>query len=373
VSVGEVVAAIPLVKVLIERYPHTIIVITVMTPTGADKVQQIFGDKVLQLYVPYDSPGMIKRFLYHMNPKLLVLMETELWPNILCYTHQRKIPIILCNARLSDKSFSGYMKIRTFITSVLNYVTIVMAQSDMDGDRFLTLGLMMQKLSIVGNTKFDLVIPEEVSSQANNLRSIFGLTRPIWVAASTHENEEEKILIAAKKVLEVLPDALLILVPRHPERFNPVFEICRRKEFKVVRYSNMQNYTISTNIILGDVMGQLLLFYAVSDIAFVGGSLIPWGGHNLLEPAALAKPVISGRYLSAFLEISLVLSAVGGLITVTNELELARNLLKLFRNRNLQEQLGLAASSVITKHRGATQKILAVITDILAGRLVKTT
>jgi len=371
VSVGEVVAAVPLINFLIKRYVDTAIVVTTMTPTGAEVVQKNFGNKVKHIYVPYDYPGVIKRFLRQVKPKLLILMETELWPNLLYYTDLRNIPIILCNARLSAKSYSGFMKIQPFIKSVLDCITLVMAQSVMDGERFLSLGLEPARLSVIGNTKFDLNVPEEVLFEANKLRLVIGQERLIWVAASTHEHEEEKILFAAKKVLEVLPNVLLILVPRHQERFDKVYTLCKQENFNVVRYTDISNYSGSTNIILGDVIGQMFLFYALSDIAFVGGSLVPWGGHNLLEPAALAKPVITGPHLGSFLEISQLLSGAGALVKVDDESHLAQNLLNLFQDPILREKLGVVACNVITEHRGASKKIFAVVKNIIAGHYLE--
>jgi 3-deoxy-D-manno-octulosonic-acid transferase len=370
VSIGESGAAIPLVKTLINQYPDITIVMTTMTPTGAEIVKNILGNKILQLYVPYDYPWVVKRFLRYTNPRLLILIETEIWPNILYYTNKNQIPSILCNARISARSFASYMKIRFFIKPFLNYITIVMAQSKVDADRLLSLGLEDKKLSISGNMKFDLVISNEVSEQAKKLRTILGQKRSIWIAASTHKGEETKILIVAKKILNTLQDTLLILVPRHPERFNEVYEICCREKFKITSYSKLQNYTTTTNIILGDTMGQLLLFYAVSDIAFVGGSLVPCGGHNLLEPAALSKPIISGKYLNNFLEISSILSNANALIKVDNELELSHNLLKLFQNSTLRKKLGKAAFMTIINHCGATQKILDAVKNMLSTQQI---
>ena len=364
VSLGEAISAVPLVKALLQHYPSTTIVVTTMTPTGAERIQKIFNNEVIQLYVPYDYPFVVKRFLRKVNPKILIVMETELWPNILYYTAKRKVPIILCNGRLSAKSVLGYKKIRGFMQKILDHITMVVAQSKIDGERFLEIGLDPQKLLIGGNIKFDITIPNEVLLQAPQLRLALG-QRPIWIAASTHNMEEEKILIAAKKVLEVLPNALLILVPRHLERFDQVFELCHSQGFNVVRYNNKQDYTESTNVMLGDVMGQLLLFYAVSDIAFVGGSLVLWGGHNLLEPAALAKPVISGPNLSAFLEISQMLIDGNALVKVDDELMLAQNLIKLFQDQNLREKLGAAALDVVEKHRGTTKKIMTLIENMI--------
>lgn len=371
VSVGEAIAAVPLIKKLMLNYPCTPIVVTTMTPTGAERIRSIFNSTVIQLYVPYDYPVFIKRFLCQIRPKILVLMETELWPNILYYSAKQSIPIVLSNARLSDKSFARYKKIRKFMESILHCITMVLAQSKIDAERFIELGIDPKKVITSGNIKFDIVIPDGLLSQAAQVRALFGKERPIWVAASTHKTEEEKVLVAAKKVLEVLPDALLILVPRHPERFDEVFALCNREGFNVVRYSDNCSYsTVLTNVILGDVMGQLLLFYATGDVAFVGGSLIPWGGHNLLEPAALAKPVLSGKYMDAFVEISQLLTETDALVTVDDETTLAKHLLRLLQNKALRENLGVRALDVVEKHRGATEKILMAIGGIINSKQV---
>lgn len=365
VSVGESISAIPLIQELIRDYPQTTIVVTTMTPTGAERIQKALGEQVLQLYVPYDYPFAVKRFLCHINPKILILMETELWPNILHYSAGRKIPIVLANARLSEKSFVNYKKVCSFMRSILSCITVVAAQSKLDAERFLILGLEPQKMLITGNIKFDVKVPDDLFKQAKQLRLAWGEDRPVWIAASTHKGEEEKILAAAKIVREIIPESLLILVPRHPQRFDEVFELCCKQGFETIRYSKDQKALASTNVVLGDVMGQLLLFYAAGDIAFVGGSLIPWGGHNLLEPAVLAKPIISGQHLHTFLEISQLLTDADALITVADEVALAQSLIQLFQDKMLQEKLGCAALDVVEKYRGATQKIFACIKSFL--------
>jgi len=368
VSLGEAISAVPLIKELMVTYPNTTIVVTSMTPTGAQRIREIFksNPQILQLYIPYDYPFAIKRFLRHLHPKILILMEAELWPNILHYTAKQNIPIIIANACLSEKSVKNYQKFGNFIKPMLKYLTCVATQSKIDAENFAAIGVAKEKILITGNIKFDMQIKDAAYEQAKQLRDFLGQNRPIWVAASTHAGEEEKILTAARIILQQIPDSLLILIPRHPERFNQVFALCKKEQFNTVRYSASQEYSSDTNIVLGDVMGRLLLFYAASDLAFVGGSLIPWGGHNLLEPAALAKPVLSGPNLSEFREISQLMSDTGGLIKVENETVLADTIIKLFNDKNLCEQIGLAALEVVEKHRGATQKILEQV-----KRLVK--
>jgi len=365
VSLGESIAAVPLIKEMLKQYPGLPIVVTTMTPTGAQAIKKNFPNQVIHLYVPFDYPFVVKRFLNQINPKILIIMETELWPNILYYTAKRNVPIILNNARLSDRSFAGYKKVRKFMQPVLDCITMVLAQSELDGERFLKLGLKPKKLLVTGNIKFDIEISEASLAKAGELRSVIGQERPVWVAASTHKNEEEKVLVAAKKLLEILPDALLILVPRHPERFDFVFDLCESQGFNTVKYSNIKEYTNSTNIILGDVMGQMLMFYGACDLAFVGGSLIPWGGHNLLEPAALAKPVLSGPHLSSFVAISQMLDDARGLVVANDEKALAEKLIELFQDEKLRESLGQAALNVVESYRGATKKTLKIIEKLV--------
>jgi 3-deoxy-D-manno-octulosonic-acid transferase len=360
-SVGESIAAIPLIRELLKKYPKIPIVVTAMTPTGAQRIKDTFKNEVIQLYVPYDYPCAVKQFLKQIKPKVLVLMESELWPNILYYTKKQNIPIILASARISAGSFANYKKVAGFTKENLSRITKVSAQSKLDAERLLALGLDPKKLVIGGNVKFDIKVSDNVLTDGKKLRKELSDERPVWIAASTHNGEEEKVLVAAKKVLEVFPNALLILVPRHMERFDQVFELCRNQGFEAIRYSKQEKVLLSTNILLGDVMGKVLMFYAAGDVAFVGGSLIKWGGHNVLEPAALAKPVLSGPNLSAFVEISQLLTDANALIKVNDEFELGENLIKLFQDKGLREKLGAAALNVVEKHRGATGRILELI------------
>lgn len=367
VSLGEAISAVPLIKELARLYPNTKIVVTNMTPTGAHRIQEIFqtNTQILQLYVPYDYPFAITRFLHQLKPKILILMEAELWPNILTITAKQHIPILIANACLSAKSVKNYQKFGKFIRPLLRHLTCVATQTQLDAENFAAIGVAKDKIHVAGNIKFDIQIKDTIHAQAQQLRAFWGQHRPIWIAASTHAGEEEKILAAAQLVLQQVPDSLLVLVPRHPERFNQVFTLCHKTQLQVVRYSNQQPCTADTNIILGDVMGQLPLLYAASDLAFVGGSLIPWGGHNLLEPAALAKPVLSGPNMSEFKEISQLLHATGGLVVVENATKLAEIIIKLFNQPDLRRQIGQAALGTMAKHRGATQNILKQVTQLV--------
>lgn len=366
VSLGEVVAATPLVKALAKKYPDRAIVFTTMTPTGAGQMRKTFGNpklegQIKQRYVPYDYPWAVKRFLKHFNPQFLVIMETELWPNILHYCDKQKRPIFLVNARLTEKSFASYYKIRNFTKSMLDKINTVIAQSQKDADYFAKLGVAAEKLSVSGNIKFAITVSDEVKNQGKLLRQQLGNERQVWIAASTHQGEEEIILSAFKIILQQLPHALLILVPRHPERFNEVAMLCQNQGFNVARYSRSENHSTSTNILLGDVMGQLLLFYAASDAAFVGGSLVPIGGHNILEAAALGLPIIVGPYTKTLADVRKVFEQANALINVNNANELAEKIILLLNTPILRQQYGNAAHKILEQNRDVIDKILYTI------------
>jgi len=365
VSVGEVLAAVPLIKKLLQQYPATPIVVTTMTPTGAERVKVAFGDSVIHLYVPYDLPNMVQRFLRKMRPQLLILIETELWPNMLHVVHQQQIPIILLNARLSAKSAAGYTRLGKFTRAILKQVTLVAAQNNEDGERFIAIGLPREQLRVTGSIKFDLELPTDLSEHTQTLRQQWDAQRPVWIAASTHESEEEIALNAFTEIRKQLPNLLLIVVPRHPERFSKVAALCRKYSNQVVLRSEKVVFTPATEIIVGDTMGELLLFYACADIAFVGGSLVNTGGHNPLEPAALELPVLSGPYTFNFAIIEKQLKEAGALITIHNAEELAANVINLLHDQSKYQQMRAAGLKVITENRGALAKQLALVDSLL--------
>ena len=303
VSVGEVLAAIPLIKELKSRYPQLPLLITNMTPTGAERVRAAFGNTVHQAYLPYDMPDAVYRFLNAMNPMMCIIMETEMWPNLLAACNRRKIPVCLTNARLSVKSASGYMMIKPLAQEMFANLTRISACSESDADRYATFGANSTQLAVTGNLKFDLMIADGLLEKAAVLRNQLGKDRFIWIAASTHEGEEDIILFAHKQLREANKDALLILVPRHPDRFNEIAELSA-KYFKTERRSQTMNKNIDadTGVYLGDTMGEMLLMYSASDVAMVAGSLIPRGGHNILEPAVLSKPIITWYHFFYFVE-----------------------------------------------------------------------
>ncbi len=365
VSVGEVLAAAPLIKKIKQQYPMTPLLVTTMTPTGAERVKAIFGDAVCHIYVPYDVPGILQRFLQKMQPRLLVLVETELWPNLLHVCSQQKLPVLVVNARLSAKSAAGYRRLGNFTRSLLNNITLIAAQNAEDGERFIELGLPRERLRVTGSIKFDLELPGDLTARANLLRQQWSGERPVWIAASTHESEEEIILNAFQRIRKQMPTLLLIIVPRHPERFTKVADLCGKYSEQIVLRSKQIACTSATEIFLGDSMGELLLFYASADIAFVGGSLVKTGGHNPLEPAALGLPVLTGPHMFNFAVIEKQLKEAGALITVQNSEEIAAQVMNTLQDRKKYQQMRNAGLRVIEQNRGALIKQLALVYSLL--------
>ena len=366
VSVGETIAAAPLIKSLQQRYPDRDIVVTTMTPTGSDRVKVLFGDSVYHVYAPYDLPGSVKRFLKKVKPEMLIIMETELWPNIIHYTANSGVPVILANARLSERSAKGYQKVDFIARPMLQQLSRVVAQNEGGAERFKSIGIDADKVFVSGSIKFDFTVDDTLFEQSAALKTAWGESRPVWIAASTHKGEDELVLEAHRKVLEKWPDALLIIVPRHPERFNDVYQLCCKAGYKTVRRGiNESSVTALVPVLLGDTMGEMMMFYAASDVAFVGGSLIESGGHNPLEPAALKMPVIMGPHVFNFENICHELSEAGGLKFVGSSVLLADRINEFFEDESYRKEVGLAAYNMVEANRGALGRLLDVIDDEL--------
>lgn len=365
VSVGETIAAAPLIKQIQSSHPDLPITITTMTPTGSERVKALFGDSVFHVYVPYDTPAAVRRFLKKVQPKLALIMETELWPNLIDQCSKQQIPVVVANARLSARSAKGYARFSTLTRAMLQQLCCIAAQSKADGQRFVELGLSANKLLVTGSVKFDIQVAGELQARALALRTQWGEQRPVWVAASTHEGEDEPVLQAFKQVLQQSPQALLILVPRHPERFTEVAKLCRFQGFEVALRSQQQPVTAQTQILLGDTMGELMLFFAAADVAFVGGSLVATGGHNFLEPAALSVPVIAGPHVFNFDEISQLLLAEGGMCQIDNAASLAAKVQQLLDQPETRQRMGKAARAVVDNNGGAQQRVFELIEQLI--------
>ena len=361
VSMGEVQAAIPLIQTLYSRFPHYPILVTTMTPTGSQRVKAIFADQVWHVYLPYDLPDAIARFLGRTQPQLLILLETELWPNLLRACQQRLIPVILINARLSAQSAARYQHIAGFMRPLLTSLVAIAAQTQVDANRFMELGVPATQIQVTGNIKFDSRSPSHYVTQAKQLRHQCGNQRVIWIAASTHEGEEKLVLEAFSQLRVEINALLLILVPRHPERFNRVAQLCQQHGYLISRRSQNEPCTAMTDIYLGDTMGELPLLYAASDVAFVGGSLVPIGGHNLLEPAAAGLPIIVGTYVFECEEICRQLLAEQAGQQVQNTEQLVQAAKCYLTNANLRQQAGEQGRWFVEKNQGALERALSMI------------
>lgn len=368
VSVGETLAAIPLVRALRHRYPALPITVTTMTPTGSERVMSAFGKDVHHVYLPYDLPGSMNRFLDTVRPRLVIVMETELWPNMISALHARKIPLVVANARMSERSAKGYGKLSGFIRRVLGKITLIAAQNDEDGNRFLELGLKRSHLAITGSLKFDISVTPELAARAVTLRRQWAPRRRVWIATSTHDGEEQIILEAHRQLLASFPGLLLILVPRHPERFRDAEEMTQKAGFSYTLRSTGEIPSGSTQVVIGDTMGELMLLYGIADLAFVGGSLVERGGHNPLEPAAHAIPVLMGPHTFNFKDICARLQQADGLITVTDAASLVKTVSGLLNDEDYRLWYGRHAVEVLYQNQGALQRLLQLLQPYLPQR-----
>lgn len=371
VSVGETLAAVPLVRRLQAEHPDWQWVITTTTPTGSERVRAIFADAlfantVAHVYAPYDLPVFLASFIKRAAPSLAIVMETELWPNMLYSCRTNNIPVVVANARLSEKSARGYARLAPLTRTMLADVSMVAAQQQADGERFIQLGLSREKLAVTGSIKFDLDLDDSIRSKAALLRSQWSLNekRPVWLVASTHPGEDAIILETFSALKKQFPDLLLVLVPRHPERFPTVATQCEQAGWRVAKRSTDATANGETDIVLGDTMGELLAFYGAADIAFVGGSLVPVGGHNLIEPAVWGCPVISGPHLFNFAEVERLLLENNALVIAKNADELAATIAHWLSDETLRKDYGERARHVADNNRGALQRLCALIAEI---------
>ncbi|MDH3509474.1 MAG: lipid IV(A) 3-deoxy-D-manno-octulosonic acid transferase [Gammaproteobacteria bacterium] len=366
VSVGEVQAAAALVSALQSRYPDAPIVMTTMTPTGSQQAQDLFGDTVVHSYVPYDLASAVRRFFDWARPSLVIIMETELWPNLFRECGRRKIPLVLASARVSARSVRRYRRLLSLFRETLSHGVVIAAQTETDAARFLSLGANPARIHVTGNIKFDFYLGPETTAGGRDFRRTHAAGRPVWIAASTHGDEEQIVLTAHHKVLLENGNALLLLVPRHPERFQFVGSLLERAGMSCVTRSSGDRCMPETNVFLGDSMGELTLFYAAADVAFVGGSLTPVGGHNLLEPAALGMPVLTGPYTFNAADIAELLIDNGSTQIVHDADELADRVTALFADQRERQRRGSAGREVIENNRGTLQRLLDLIGPLIA-------
>tara|TARA_B110000444_G_scaffold245758_1_gene266592 strand:- start:13 stop:1323 length:1311 start_codon:yes stop_codon:yes gene_type:complete len=362
VSVGETLAVAPVVDELLQRYPDFRIIMTTTTPTGSEQVKNLFGAKVDHVYAPYDLPGSVQRFIRDVTPKLLIIMETELWPNLLHHCRKRDCSVLLVNARMSAKSANGYLRFPRLAMAMMSDIKQAAVQSDTDAERFNRMGITESAMVVTGSIKFDVNVSADQRKKVEELKYQWASEqRPIFVAASTHDGEDELILEAFSQIKVAAANALLVLVPRHPERFSQVLSLCRLGCWRVLTRSSGVELDQSVDILLGDTMGELPLFLGAATVAFVGGSLVPHGGHNMLEASAWGVPVLTGPHVFNFAEISRLLEESGGLKLVNGSNELAETVINLIDDTIKCQKMGLAGLHIVEQNRGATQRLLALI------------
>ena len=323
------------------------------------------GNKVIHRYMPYDLPGSMSRFFDLISPVLVLIMETEIWPNLLYQCRARGIPVALVNARLSAKSVQGYRRVQALIAPALETFSVIAAQTVADATRIGSLGVSNHRIHITGNLKFDFTLPPSTQEVGGVLRRQWGEGRNVWIASSTHEGEEDIVLDAFARIQYQYPDALLVLVPRHPERFARVGALCRQRKFSVAMRSSQAKTFCHINVFIGDSMGELPFFYAASDIAFVGGSLVPIGGHNMIEPAALGLPILLGPYLCNFAEIGKRLVHQKAAFSVNSAESLAGEVLRFFRDPNLRYSAGGEGKKLVAADRGAGERVVKLVMPLL--------
>lgn len=363
VSVGETIAAMDLISQFLNAHPNLPVVVTCTTPTASNLIHERLQPQVTHCYLPFDHPMFIAIFLRRLQPKAIYIMETELWPNLSAACHRRNISLVLLNARLSQKSYNGYRKFKAVVQPMLQTFDCVSCQTRRDADYFLRLGLPPERCQTTGNLKFDLTIDDSAVARAHSLALAHFGERPVWIAASTHSGEDAIILQAHVTLLEQHPDLVLVLAPRHPQRAEAISELINNANLGVVRRTENRPMDASAQVFMLDTIGELLDFYAMSRVCFVGGSLVKHGGHNPLEPAALEKPIVSGPYVHNFTKVYEDLCEEGGAVIVKSADALSQQVAQWLDQHEQAEEVGKNARRYLEKHRGATERSLNLLAE----------
>jgi 3-deoxy-D-manno-octulosonic-acid transferase len=367
VSVGEVQAAVPLVEALLTRFPQIPLVLTTVTPTGRARAEAIFKQRVDVRYVPIDWPGSVSRFFQRVQPQLAVILETEIWPNLYHRCGRMGVPLVLASARISPRSVNRYRRLVGLFRETLSHGIFIAAQSQEDAERFRSIGASEERTHVVGNIKFDFGYPPDMEARGHELRQMLGAHRPVWVAGSTHEKEEELLIAAHRRIRERFSNALLVLVPRHPPRFPEVAALLREQGLRFVRRTSAVPVTGDTEVYLLDTLGELPPFYAAGDVAFVGGSLgvDHVGGHNLLEPAALGLPIVAGPHNFNSADIARMLGERGALRLVHDAAELAKVVGGLLADPRARTTMGASGRKTVDDNRGAVGRLMKFLEPLL--------
>ena len=366
VSVGEVQASAALIHALRRQFPQLPVVVTTVTPTGAQRARTLFGDSVFHCYLPYDLPGAVARFLERTRPRVAIILETEIWPTLYHALGSRGIPLVMASARVSTRSVGRYRRMASLFRNTLSHGILIGAQTDADAARFIAIGAAPDRVRVTGNVKFDIEIPAASIAAGRDFRARCAATRPVWIAGSTHEGEEDAALAAHARVRQRHPDALLILVPRHPQRFESVASLLRKRGIDHAQRSGGEEPAPGHAVFLVDTLGELQLFYAAADVAFVAGSLVPIGGHSLLEPAVLALPMLSGPYNHNAQDVADLLEQCGALRIVRGTDDLAQQVCAWFDDPARAREDGERGQRAVVQSRGAVTRIVAMVTPLLS-------
>lgn len=366
VSVGEAEALFPLIRQIQRLHPDARLLITTTTPTGSARVKAVMKETVEHVYLPYDTPGAVSRFMRCFKPGIAVIMETEIWPNLFAYCGRNGIPLYMINARLSERSVRGYQKMPSLVRPALAQVKLIAAQTQDDADRFIAIGAEKKQVAVVGNIKFDIDIADETIEQGRQLKQVLFKKRFVWVVASTHKEEETVFLDIYKQIKQQIPELLLVLVPRHPERFIEVERLCKLQQLSVVTRTSADDCHQDTDVYLADTMGELKMLYASADVAFVGGSMVPVGGHNVLEPAAVGVPVMFGPFMANFKEIAEGILRHDAAIQCQNKDDIARAVHAIYRDATYRASLIEKARVFVCQNRGAKARLSEMLDQTIA-------
>lgn len=364
VSVGEAEAAFPLIRLMQAEHPSLRLLITTTTPTGSARVRAMLGELVEHVYLPYDLPLVLRRFFAHFQPKMAVFMEKEIWPNLFAACAERQIPLYVINARLSERSARSYKKIPALIKPALQCIGRIGTQTEADKQRFIEIGADAERVAVLGNIKFDLSLDDSVISAGRALKQQFA-ERFVWILASTHQDEEARLLPVYARLKQRIPNLLLVIAPRHPERFSAVNNICREQGLKVVLRSENPVVSEATDVYLADSIGELKMLYAAADVAFVGGSLVPVGGHNVLEPALIGVPVLFGPQMFNFAEIAERILAEQAAVQCAAPEAMGAAVLQIQADADFRDKLTAKAKAFVLRNQGATRRIADMLSQAL--------
>jgi 3-deoxy-D-manno-octulosonic-acid transferase len=365
VSVGEVEAAVPLIRLLQQQYPQQSIVVTTTTPTGSNRLRQLMADSVEHVYLPYDVPWVIGRFLRHFRPRLAVFLEKELWPNLFAACAARQIPLCVVNARLSSRSAAAYRNIPWLVKPALAAIAVIAAQTEQDSQQFLSIGASAEQLQVLGNSKFDVALDDAVRETGQQLKQTLWPQRFVWIVASSHHGEEALLLDHYAALKARIPNLLLVIAPRHPERFAAVKALCQARQLPVVMRSAGGPVDDDCAVYVADSMGELKPLYAASDVAFVGGSLVPVGGHNVLEPAVMGVPVVFGPAMFNFQLIAERMLVDDAAVQCADAAAVADGVMRLYADVARRQQLVANAKAFVVANQGATARIVAALSRYL--------